>query len=76
MKPNKKHDHVYVYAILRYDEFLEPYGEDFTVLTVVKVVEDPDYADQEVKRLNQLNQGKGCRYKKQVTRFDRNAPKV
>jgi hypothetical protein len=63
MKPNKKFKHVY--AIVRHDQW-----GDKQSFSVVKVVFDADYADQEVKRLNNLNQHKGCKYESQVTRLD------
>jgi hypothetical protein len=68
LKPNKKHEHIY--AILRYETDAGPDTPiDFRV-TVKKVVSDPDYAEREVRRLNDLNQEKGSYYFYQITRFE------
>src|SRR3954451_11557417 len=68
LKPNRKYQHIY--AIIRYETDA---GEETPVdlrFTVKKVVSDPHYAEQEVKRLNNLNQEKGSYYFWQVTRFE------
>ena len=68
MKPNKKHQHLY--AIIRYETDA---GNDVPIelrITVKKVVVDPLHADQEVKRLNDLNKDKGSHYFHQVTRIE------
>jgi hypothetical protein len=39
-------------------------------ITVKKVVVDPQHAEAEVKRLNELNKDKGSYYFYQVTRFE------
>ena len=60
----------YGYAIVRIDEFL---GDDIPIerrITVKKVVNDPDEADQEVERLNRLQAGKKVRYFSQITRLE------
>jgi hypothetical protein len=68
LKPNKKHRHIY--AIIRYEaDAGEGVPIDFRI-TVKKVVVDPDYADREVKRLNELNKDKGSYYFSQLTRFE------
>jgi len=68
LKPSKKYQHIY--AILRYETDA---GENVPIdlrVTVKKVVVDPQFADQEVKRLNELNKDKGCHYFVQITRFE------
>ncbi len=58
------------YAIVRFDSHptLEV-GEDS--FTVKRVVWDPDLADAEAARLNELNADKGASYSVQYTRVDR-----
>ena len=68
LKPSIKYQHVY--AILRYEaDETESCPIDLRI-TVKKVVIDPNYAEREVKRLNDLNQGKGSYYFSQITRFE------
>ena len=64
---NKSHArYPHVYAIVRFDS-------DMTGLenmaTVVKVFEAQIPAEKEAARLQELNKGKSCIYKVQITRF-------
>ena len=68
LKPNRNHRHVY--AILRVESDADDGTPIELRITVKKVVVDPDDAEQEVKRLNALNAGKGCHYVSRVTRFE------
>jgi hypothetical protein len=69
LKPSPHHDHVY--AILRYEmDAGEAVPIDLRV-TVKKIVTDPHFADQEVRRLNDLNKDKGSYYFVQVTRMEK-----
>ena len=68
LKPSSRHDHVY--AIVRYDDDCADTSIDLRV-RVVKVVADPQFADAEVRRLNELNRDKGCRYFATVTRMEK-----
>ena len=68
MKPNKKYEHLY--AIVRYESDAEELTPIDLRVVVKKIVNDPHYAEQEVKRLNDLNQEKGSYYFCQVTRFE------
>ena len=60
----------YGYAIVRIDEFLGDHIPIERRITVKKVVNDPDEADQEVERLNRLQAGKKVRYFSQITRLE------
>lgn len=68
MKPNRKYAHLY--AVVRYateaDE-LTPIDMRFSI---IKVVADPHYANQEAARLGGLNEGKGYHYFVQIARFE------
>lgn len=67
MNNQRRFDHVY--AIVRYEtDAPETVPIDLRV-TVKKIVLDPHVAEAEVKRLNELNQGKGSYYFSQVTRI-------
>jgi hypothetical protein len=68
LKPNKRHAHVY--AILRYEADAAENGPIDLRVTVKKIVVDPQHAESEVKRLNELNKDKGSYYFYQVTRFE------
>jgi hypothetical protein len=69
MKEIGRFDHVY--AIVRFEtDASESVPIDLRV-TVKKIVLDPLLAETEVKRLNALNQGKGCYYFSQVTRIEK-----
>ena len=68
MKHNRKHQHIY--AILRYETDSDEATPIDLRVTVKKVVTDPRHAEAEVKRLNELNSGKGSHYFCQVTRFE------
>ncbi len=68
MKPNQKYQHMY--AIIRYETDADMNAAIDLRITVKKVVVDPHYAEQEVKRLNELNKDKGSYYFCQVTRFE------
>jgi len=41
-------------------------------ITVKKIVFDAEFAESEVRRLNELNRDKGCHYFSQITRVQRN----
>ncbi len=68
MKPNKRHEHVY--AIIRHETDADENSPIHLRVTVKKIVSDPQYAETEVKRLNELNKDKGSYYFYQVTRFE------
>lgn len=68
LKPNKKFGHVY--AIIRYESDADEMTPIDLRVTVKKVVCDPDYAEKEVQRLNELNKERGSHYFYQVTRFE------
>jgi hypothetical protein len=68
MKASTKYQHVY--AIIRYETDADSNAPIDLRITVKKVVVDPHYAEEEVKRLNDLNQDKGSYYFYQVTRFE------
>jgi len=58
-----------VYAILRYDEFQDSATAIENRVSVTRVVHDEATARTEVKRLNDLNAEKGCKYFWQATRL-------
>lgn len=69
LKPSPRHDHVY--AILRYEADA---GEAVPIelrISVKKIVTDPQVADHEAKRLNEINKNKGSYYFVQVTRMEK-----
>jgi hypothetical protein len=68
LKPSARYDHVY--AIVRYDTTASDTPPEVR-FTVKKIVTDPGVAEQEVKRLNELNKDKGCYYFSQVTRMEK-----
>jgi len=68
MKPNRKYQHGY--AIIRYETDADVDAPIDLRITVKKVVVDPHYAENEVKRLNELNKDKGSYCFCQVTRFE------
>jgi len=59
-----------MYAIIRYETDADMNVPIDLRITVKKVVVDPQYAEEEVKRLNELNKDKGSYYFCQVTRFE------
>lgn len=64
--PDKRHaKYPHVCAIVRFNLFMS--GEN--AATVVKVIPTQELADEEAVRLNEVNKGKQCVYKVQVTRF-------
>jgi hypothetical protein len=69
MKPNHRYTHVY--AIVRVDTSAQSDVPLDVRITVKKIVTDPTVAEAEVKRLNDLNAGKGCTYFFQVTRLEK-----
>ena len=69
LKPSPRFDHVY--AIVRYDAFLDEGAPINIRVTVKKVVLDLHAAEAEVRRLNELNGGKGAHYFMQVTRIEK-----
>jgi hypothetical protein len=68
LKPNKKFQHIY--AVVRYETDADENTPIDLRVTVKKVVVDPHHAEEEVKRLNNLNKEKNCYYFYQVTRFE------
>lgn len=68
MKPNKKYQHIY--AIVRYATNADDKTPIDLRFFVTKVVTDGNYADREVKRLNELNKDKDYCYFSQITRFE------
>jgi hypothetical protein len=68
LKPNRKHQHLF--AILRYETDADESTPIDLRITVKKIVCDPQHAEREVKRLNDLNKGTGCHYFYQITRLD------
>ncbi len=68
LKPNKKYTHVY--AIIRCETDADEKAPIDFRITVKKVVVDPQFAESEVKRLNELNKDKGSYYSCQLTRFE------
>jgi hypothetical protein len=68
LKPSKKHEHVF--AIVRYETDADANTPIELRVTIKKVVLDPQFAEMEVKRLNELNKEKGAHYFYQVTRFE------
>jgi hypothetical protein len=59
-----------IYAILRYETDADEKAPIDLRITVKKVVVDPQYAEREVKRLNELNRDRAAYYFCQVTRFE------
>ena len=57
------------FAIVRIDDYLT--ADDR--FTITRVVWEEAFAESEVKRLNELNAGKGSRYVLQATRAERRA---
>lgn len=55
----------HVYAIVRFD--LDMSGEN--TVTVVKVIPSKELAEHDAARLNEVNKGKKCSYRVQITRF-------
>ena len=68
LKPSKKYRHVF--AIVRYETDADLTTPIDLRVTVKKIVTDPEYAQKEVQRLNELNKEKGSYYFIQVTRFE------
>jgi hypothetical protein len=68
-KPNPRYDHVY--AIVRVDTNAAADVPLDLKITVKKVVADSSVAAAEIKRLNELNAGKGCYYFSQITRLEK-----
>ena len=69
LKPNKKHRHIY--AIIRYESNADEKTPIEHRVTVKKVVNGLRYAEQEVKRLNDLNSDKSSCYFCQITAIGR-----
>lgn len=68
-----KRNYLHAYAIVRFDTFGEgPVSVDKIDrrITVKKIVFDPDYAEAECRRLNELNRDKGTHYFWHVTRIE------
>lgn len=68
--------HAQLYAILPYETDADPDDPIDFRITVKKVVNDPEYAEREVQRLNGLNSGKGTYDFSQLTRFEEVSPEV
>ncbi len=64
--PNSKYIHLY--AIVRVDS---PVNEDYprNSIAVVKIFSSRKSAEQEVSRLNKVNDDKQCRYEVYISRF-------
>jgi hypothetical protein len=69
VQPNAKYDHVY--AILRVDMANPPEAPAEEAIYVIKVVRSQETAENEVRRLNKLNEAKNYLYFWQVTRLER-----
>ena len=69
LKPHPRFDHVY--AIVRYETDAGEIASVESRVTVKKIVLDPHVAEDEVRRLNALNAGKGAYYFAQVTRIEK-----
>ena len=68
-RPNSRYDHVY--AVARFDTYVDPLTEPHMAFTVTKVVWTEEFADAEVRRLNALNNDKGAVYFVILTRLER-----
>jgi hypothetical protein len=68
LKPNRKYEHLF--AIIRHATKADEHMPLDLRFVVTKVVTDPSYAQQEVNRLNELNDGKGYYYFTQITRIE------
>ena len=68
LKSNRKHEHLY--AIIRYETDADEMTPVDLRFVVKKVVTDPQYAEDEVRRRNDLNAGKRSYYFFQVTRLE------
>ncbi len=66
-QPNLKARHVF--AVIRVDTFHRPTVEAEMAITVKEVVWTQEEAEHEVRRLNELNREKGCRYFWQLSRL-------
>ncbi len=71
MYDHGRFDHVY--AIVRFETDAASSVPIELRITVKKIVLDPNVAEAEVQRLNELNQGKGSYYFTQVTRMEKGA---
>jgi hypothetical protein len=58
-----------VFAIIRIDYFQDDNVPIENKIAVKEIVFDIKLAEEEVRRLNQLNSDKGCKYFWQTTRF-------
>jgi hypothetical protein len=68
LKANAKFRHVF--AVIRLDEFHAASTEVEHRFAVTKVMLTEEAAEEEIARLNALNEDKGCRYVVHVTRLD------
>lgn len=62
-------DRTQVYAVLRYDRFLDEYGGPDKTVVVKEVVHERETAEREVDRLNALQEDDGQFYWWQTTRL-------
>jgi hypothetical protein len=58
-----------VFAIVRLDDFQDPAIPVTNRITVKEIVYDQRTAEDEVRRLNEINGSKGCTYFWQATRL-------
>ena len=65
-KPHSRYPHVY--AIVRFDLPVSQDNPENNIY-VVKVLSSKVLAEEEVSRLMEINQGKGCVYVVQITKF-------
>jgi len=68
MKPSKKYEHLY--AVVRYAIDADETTPIDLRFFIVKVVADRQYADEEAKRLSDLNKEKGYYYFVQIARYE------
>lgn len=65
-----RRNYLHAYAIVRYETERDPSVPINDRITVKKIVFDPDYAESETRRLNELNRDKGACYFWQITRIE------
>jgi hypothetical protein len=64
----------HVYAIVRIDGFLaDLYSDVEPLITIKKIVWSQEEAEEEVERLNRLNEKKNCKYFWKLTRLEDNS---
>lgn len=65
-----RRNYLHAYAIVRFESDWDSSVPIEGRITVKKVVFDPDYAQDEVQRLNELKEGTGTVYFSQITRIE------